>query len=327
MFIKEPLYGRKEKNMKKTLKTIVGIVAALTMFFAVSAGAVEIKTYSEDLSVYYNGTDVYANSQYKPIIVNDRTMVQIKPIFELMGFSSEYDNSLKKATFSKEGEEFKYSFTAEDYNVYKLSGISEHQTIPTTMDVPAMIYNDTFYVPLRAFCETLDMDIDWISAERKVLITNNKQSEANALSFTNFIGEWEDISNLYLAQSMDIGVKIISVDEENKTITLAYRYDMGGSAIWTGGNVDYREPITISYHEETVNVQIGDDALQTEETTGLKTDFISIKGSSKDVSSMISDTEKELCRFTLIVPGNGNLYYAYGDSFSCFENQRCTKVK
>lgn len=164
------------------------------------------------------------------------------------------------------------------------------------------------------------------NAERKVLVTNDEKVEADALSFANFIGEWKDISNSYLAQSMDIGIKIISVDEENGTITLACKYDMGSSAIWTGGSVDYSEPITVAYKEETVNVQTGDSALDKTETTGLKTDFISIKGSSKDVSSVIDDDAETLCRFTLIIPGDGNLYYGYGTSTSCLKDQICTKV-
>ena len=311
MFIKWPLCERKEKNMKKTHKTIAGIVAALTMFSTVSVSAVEIKTYSEDLSVYYNGIDVYADSQYKPIIVNDRTMVQIKPIFELMGFSSKYDNSLKKATFSKEGEEFEYSFIAEDYNVYKLSAISEHQTVPTTMDVPAMIYNDTFYVPLRAFCETLAMDIDWISAERKVLVTNNIQQETKALSFNNYIGEWGNIQSSYLAQLMDINVKIISVDEEHNSIKLSYKYKMGASGVWEGGQSDYSEELTVSYIED-------------DEKNILATEPIAVIGYNSDVDSVVDGTQ--LCRFRLIVSENGHMYYSHGTSTTYSESTICTKT-
>lgn len=305
--------------MRKNLKRTAGIIAALSIFSTMSVSAVEIKSYSEDLSVYYNGTNVYAESQYKPIIVNDRTMVQIKPIFELMGFTADYNDSEKKATFSKDGNNNTYSFVSEDVNMY-VSG-----TAATALDVPAMIYNDTFYVPLRAFCETMGMDVDWIGTERKVLVTNNETTEINTLSFTNFIGEWKDISNMYLAQHMDIGIKIISVDEENKTITLAYKYDMSASGAWEGGNVDYYEPITVSYHEETVNLQTGESTLDKTETAGLKTDFITVRGNNKDVDSVIGNKE-DLCRFTLIIPGDGNLYYNYGTSISCLKDMMCTKV-
>lgn len=313
MLMKESLYERKEINMKKHLKRTTGIIAALSIISTMSVSAVEIKSYSEDLSVYYNGTNVYAESQYKPIIVNDRTMVQIKPIFELMGFTSDYNDSEKKATFSKAGNNDTYSFIVDDQNIYVSNNPAK------SLDVPAMIYNDTFYVPLRAFCETMGMDVDWIGAERKVLVTNNETTETNALSFTNFIGEWKDISNMYLAQHMDIGVKIISVDEANKTITLACKYDMGPSGLSEGESVGYGEPITVSYHEETVNLQTGESTTDKIETTGLKTDFITVMGDNKHAG-------QDLCRFTLIIPGDGNLYYGHGTQFSCYKNMMCTRV-
>ena len=86
---------------KKFLSTIAGITAAISMFSSLYAGAVEINTFSDDLSVYYNNKNVYENNTNKPIIVNDRTMVQIKPIFELMGFSADYNDVEKKGGFFK----------------------------------------------------------------------------------------------------------------------------------------------------------------------------------------------------------------------------------
>lgn len=304
---------------KHLLKRTAGMIAALSIIATMTVSAVEIQSYSEDLTVYYNGANVYAESQYKPIIVNDRTMVQIKPIFELMGFDSEYDGNEQRATFSNDDGVVTYSFVVGDSNIYKTDLLSEHVTVPGTMDVPAMIYHDTFYVPLRAFCETMGMTVDWVGAERKVLVTNNEKVETNALSFTNFIGEWKDISNTYLAQYMDIGVKIISVDEESKTITLAYKYDMDPSGLSEGESVGYGEPITVSYHEETVNLQTGESALDKIETTGLKTDFITVQGANKYEG-------KDLCRFTLMIPGDGNLYYNYGTGISCLKDMVCTKV-
>lgn len=307
--------------MKKIFKPILGLVIATTMLSAVSVSAVEIETFSEDLSVYYNGNNVYENSEYKPIIVNDRTMVQIKPIFELMGFSSEYDDSKKKATFSKAGDENTYSFIAEDSNIYKVNVLSEHLTIPAEMDVPAMLYKDSFYVPLRAFCEALDMEIEWINAERKVVVTNNVQAQSDLLTFNDFIGEWENISNSYLGQHMDIKVKILSVDEQSNTIKLAYKYNMGASGVWAGGSVDYCEPITVAYRKDTVTVESEDT-----DCTALVTEPISVVGNNNDVESIIGEEAEQLCRFTLIIPGNGNIYYAHGTSTTCHDSYVCTKI-
>ena len=101
----------------KLMGVVSGVLATVTIMTASTVSAVDIKTYSEDLSVYYNNNDVYENSVNKPIIINDRTMVQIKPIFELMGFSADYNDLEKKATFTSADQSLKYVFISEDFNI------------------------------------------------------------------------------------------------------------------------------------------------------------------------------------------------------------------
>ena len=180
---------------KKFLSTIAGITAAISMFSSLYAGAVEINKFSDDLSVYYNNKNVYENNTNKPIIVNDRTMVQIKPIFELMGFSADYNDVEKKAVFSNYDKSQQYVFIAENSNIYKVVGEDESQSVKN-LDVPAMLYNDTFYVPLRGFCEVFGMSINWIAPERKVMIGENQAVDdndnnvANTYNYQSHLGTW-----------------------------------------------------------------------------------------------------------------------------------------
>lgn len=153
---------------KKLLRVAAAICAVCTV--ALFAGAVEINSYSEDLTVYYNGENVYANSENKPCIINDRTMVPLRPIFEAMGWSSDsisYDDATKSALF--EGGDTSCEFVSESSAavVYYAGGTqNEH-----FLDVPATIYNGNFYIPIRAFCEIWGADIEWDNATRSVLIT------------------------------------------------------------------------------------------------------------------------------------------------------------
>ena len=313
---------------KKFLKATAGIIAAATMFSSLTVGAVKINTFSDDLSVYYNNKNVYENSANKPIIVNDRTMVQIKPIFELMGFSSEYNDTEKKAIFSNADKSQQYVFIAEDSNIYKVVGEDENQSVKN-LDVPAMLYNDTFYVPLRGFCEVFGMSITWIDAERKVMISKDDENKKNTLSFTDFIGEWGNISGMYLAQHTDITVKILSVDEQNKTIKLSYKYDMGPSGVWAGGSTDYSTPITVPYHEENVRVEVGYNGYSYEykEYPALVTDPIEVMGSNKDVSSIIGSKDEVIYKFRLEAPESGNMYSVAGTSNrSCLKSEMCEKL-
>ncbi len=208
--------------MNKLLKSILGITMAASMVSVGSVSAAEIETFSEDLSVYYNGNDVYADSQYKPIIINDRTMVQIKPIFELMGFLSEYDETEQRAQFYKQNRAIAYTFHADDCNIYKTDYLSEHLTIPATMDVPAMLYNDTFYVPIRSFCEMLDMNIEWIDSERKVVIESSEEISLTKSSYdySKHLGTW-----YYAGNSDDVDVQpLIITDNGNNSATIEWSY-------------------------------------------------------------------------------------------------------
>ena len=94
------------------IKKAVAVVAAIMVSTSSAVSALEINTFSEELKVYYEGTDVYADSAEKPIIINDRTMVPLRPIFEAMGWENEnitYDDETKTARF--EGGDVSCEFT------------------------------------------------------------------------------------------------------------------------------------------------------------------------------------------------------------------------
>lgn len=165
----------------KLIKLISCTIAAGMMLSSAPASAVEIESFSENLNVYFNGIDVYSDNTNKPIIINDRTMVQIKPIFELMGFTSDYNDTTKEAVFTNADKSQRYSFIAEDYNIYKITNNFKEST--QILDVPATIYNDTFYVPLRGFCDAFGISIEWIDTERKVAINGGNASEKKHFHF------------------------------------------------------------------------------------------------------------------------------------------------
>lgn len=313
---------------RKCVRTMAGIVGAISIFSAVPAMAVNINTYSENLSVYYNDVNVYENSDNKPIIINDRAMVQIKPIFELMGFSSEYNDINKTATFTSADNSLKYAFIAEDANIYKLGDNGEKQSV-RDLDVPTTIYNDTFYVPLRGFCDVFNMNIAWENSTRSVKVSGN-DTKTGELSFSNFVGEWGNISGLYLAQHVDVNMDILSVDEINKTITLKYKYDMVASGVWSGGSVDYGDTVTVPYTEKVVKIEVKSDEYRHdyEEFNSLVTDPIEIIGNNKMVSSIIGYKDEALFKVRLVVPGNGNMYstVSNADYFSCSKSDICEKL-
>lgn len=160
--------------MKKFAKICSSLLATAIVAGSVLTNATEIKTFSNDLTVYYNGVNVYENTQNKPIIINDRTMVQIRPIFEMMGYTAKYNDENKSAGFESGDGTMIYSFQAESNKVFMTELLEEHMYEAATLDVPAMIYNDTFYIPLRAFCELFDFRIKWNDNTRCAEISSNE---------------------------------------------------------------------------------------------------------------------------------------------------------
>ena len=163
--------------MKKALSTLLAV--SLSVFMLLSfASAVEINSYSEDLSVYYNGEDVYANSENKPCIINDRTLVPLRPIFEAMGWAEDgiaYDDSIKSATFQSDDTSCTFTNDSSTALITYADGTTEEYTL----DVPATIHNGSFHIPIRAFCEIWGTDIEWIHETRSVIITSNPKADTS----------------------------------------------------------------------------------------------------------------------------------------------------
>lgn len=214
----------------KTIKLVSAAISAIILSTSVSVGAMEIESFSEELTVYLNGENVYANSENKPFIMNERTMVQIRPIFEKLGYKAEYDDATKTVVFYGGIANVPISFTNDSYKVTLLN--SEGGVASTVdIDVPATIYNDTFYVPLRAFCEAVGSDfisIDWDDASRSVYM---KTADYTGLpkGYTPIMGAMYAISEAYGVDLLDVLNKYDLVDENENTFIF---YDSAGKVYY-----------------------------------------------------------------------------------------------
>ncbi len=159
----------------KTKRIMSAAIAAIMVGGAISAGALEIKSSSEDVKVYYDNKDVYAYSDNKPVIINERTMVPLRPIFEAMGWENEqieWYAEEKKALF--QGGDTSCTFVNDSTTAIRYWSDGTVEEIQ--LDVPATIYNGNFYIPLRAYCELWGNDITWNDNTRSVYITNSDDS-------------------------------------------------------------------------------------------------------------------------------------------------------
>lgn len=121
---------------------------------------------SEGIRVTVDGKQILFDQP--PLIVNDRTMVPLRVIFEAMGASVSWDQNTKMILAEKEGT--LVVLQLDHTELYK-NGIA------VTLDVPAMMVNERVLVPTRAVAETFGCDVTWNEAEQMVEI----ESEVSAV--------------------------------------------------------------------------------------------------------------------------------------------------
>lgn len=96
------------------------------------------------------------------MIKNDRLLVPLRRMAELMDCTADWDNNTKSVYIKKGVNAVKFVISITEYNVndkvYEL-------------DVPAEIYNDKAFIPLRAASEALGADIAYNSITKKITLS------------------------------------------------------------------------------------------------------------------------------------------------------------
>ena len=115
------------------------------------------------IQVIFNGIRIsFGSYGQNPEIINGRTMVPLRSIFEAMGAEIEWDNATKTVTATR-GEQT-ISLTVGSNTMYV-----GDKTV--TLDTPAMIINGRTMVPTRAIAEAFASNVQWVASARTVVIS------------------------------------------------------------------------------------------------------------------------------------------------------------
>ncbi|MCL0107654.1 stalk domain-containing protein, partial [Peptococcaceae bacterium] len=114
------------------------------------------------IGVFAKGKEV--KFDVPPRVVENRTMVPIRQLGEIVGGSFEYDKENKKIVFISRDKEIVIYIDKEE------AFINEK---PVPLDVPAMIIDGRTLVPLRFVGEALDFDVDYLEEEDMGLVILN----------------------------------------------------------------------------------------------------------------------------------------------------------
>ena len=115
------------------------------------------------IRIYVNGSEVFPDAA--PVIKNDRTLVPIRAVAEVLGYSVSWDAPNKCVTMSKPGFDIQVMIGSTSITSYYFS-----QPQYGYMDVVAEIIQDRTFIPLRAVAEAMGCEVSWDGTERSVYI-------------------------------------------------------------------------------------------------------------------------------------------------------------
>ena len=124
--------------------------------------------YAGDISVNLDGENVEFSAQ-SPVIIDGRTLIPLRGVFEKLGYEIGWDGDTKTATFVKE------------LTIVKVTANSPQLTVGGAsfpLDVPAQIINGSMMLPLRAVGEATGLEVDW-DRETKTVVLSSEKTEAN----------------------------------------------------------------------------------------------------------------------------------------------------
>lgn len=114
---------------------------------------------SDVISVFVN--DEKVNFDVNPMLINNRTMVPVRAIFEALGATVTWDNDTQTA----KGVLDDVTIEIKIGSIYLLKNGK-----PVELDSPAVIVSGRTLVPVRAIAESYDCDVTWYGETQVVEI-------------------------------------------------------------------------------------------------------------------------------------------------------------
>ncbi len=150
--------------MKTTKRWIAAWLAAFMLCTAAPCFA------EDEIAVTINGSAIAFD--VPPQIIDGRTMVPMRKIFEQLGASVDWIGELQLILAVKGS---KIMALAIGSDMLSITDNLTNETKTVTLDVVPQIVDGRTLVPVRAISQALDMDVEWDAAARTVRIGESAQ--------------------------------------------------------------------------------------------------------------------------------------------------------
>lgn len=321
------------KGDDKMKKVIYGgfiiLCMVLMLSFSLSVSA------EEPIRVFVDGYQV--QSDVDPIVIDGRTMLPARAVFELFGAEVSYDPDTRTVTAIRGEKEIKITINS---NTMYINGEA------VELDVPATIVNSRTLVPVRACADALSSHVEWFGESRSVKISSEAYRPALEMAEHGKVLEGklllEALGNDPYAKSLlrrfivkpktELSTYIDYREDKETNLVISYVYD-------DKGNLEFYQddrPHTYTYeYDEYGRVTkktersyfdngtpcVNEYEYQYKGEWIWRTDF-SIDEAGGDMRYYIYDDKKNLIREDIYAPGYIN-YYEYDEYNNCIKYEQC----
>ena len=149
------------------MKKLLAVLFALTLIFSLCTICASAE---EFVTVELNGAQM--DFDVPAQIINDRTLVPLRGIFETLGATVEWDDATQTVTAYRDDTSISLQIGSKSLYVNR---------VLKEIDVPAQLVNDRTLVPARAVAESFGANVDWDEANQTVIITDENTPDFKSL--------------------------------------------------------------------------------------------------------------------------------------------------
>jgi len=142
--------------MKKKILAAFVIVAMMVAILPTT-------TYASGIAVNVNGQPVVFGDQ-APVIVDGRTLVPVRGVFEVLGFDIVWNDDTRQATLSNANYTVVLTIDSATFTV---------NGVPHTLEVPAQIIGGSTMLPLSALLGSIGYDFAWSEETQQIAVTSS----------------------------------------------------------------------------------------------------------------------------------------------------------
>ena len=216
-------------KIKRILTAALAFAGALCITGAIHA--------QEEIAVMVDNKAVTFDQP--PVILNDRTLVPIRAVFEQAGANVEWDGNTLTATITGKGHTVQIG-VGNSYMFKDGRSIS--------LDVPATVINDRTLIPVRAISEAMDYGVTWNGYLNTVLIATDNKPYRAFVGINRGFRDLKDIAEYYIDQECTNLEVDINGDGTNEAIDFTSTFELNDTSanVLLINGIDYTEALRSS---------------------------------------------------------------------------------